>query len=72
MTHEANPKFHVETVEGYDELSEHDQKELRLFETYLRGRAAQKAGEAIDAPDLLYAVVYGQDDGGAVGEGGPR
>ncbi len=66
----SEQKFHVETVEGYDDLSDHDKRELRLFETYLRGCDAQKRGEAIDAPDLLYAIVYGHEEPEATGEGG--
>jgi len=54
--------FEVERTEGFDDLSDHDKRELRLFETYLRGLGSQKAGEAVAAPELLYAVVYGHSE----------
>lgn len=53
MTHQPTPG---ET----DQLSDGDAQELRLFASYLRGRAAARDGDAVDSPELLYAVVYGQ------------
>jgi hypothetical protein len=36
-----------------------DERELALFGSFLRGVAAAKRGDAIDAQELLYAVIYG-------------
>jgi hypothetical protein len=53
----------IENHPEFSELTPHDQNELRKFETYLKAHYAAKRGEAVDAPELLYASVYGQPEG---------
>lgn len=53
----------VEDIPGFETLTENDAMEIRKFAALLKAKAAVKRGEALDAPELLNAVVYGSPTG---------